>query len=388
MRPRVPKRKCILCGTALSASDCEGLLLHPDVGDKCGVVITDHLGISVDDEYEYADGKVWTRAAAVIDPNQPIEFGGAFFTVDGTPVGSLNGGIGDGPAFVSAEAGAKKLFEAAGLPYLGGSSGTRGWSSISAFQRCPYLWRAQHSGGKTLLGDAPGPEALEIGTLVHILLAVHYSQLIDPLYPLDPEAVRRFLQLVPVTPGFLEQAWQLFEGYRLWWGDESSWLTPLAVEEQVTDPRTGFSCRWDLVFRVNTPYETLLPGVYVTNHKTAGNAGAVTRDQWQNDGQILGEIDLYERLNYHKRWGQLRGACINLIIKTLSPQYLRSYVYPAKGILRDHRKSLAIWSAQMEMAKAADVYPRARAACITKFHGFCELFKHCAGADEPREIEP
>ncbi len=143
----------------------------------------------------------------------------------------------------------------------------------------------------------------------------------------------------------------------------------------------------DLVFRVEKPHENLLPGVFCVNHKTASDNGMVTREQWKNDGQILGEIDLYERLGYHKKWGQLRGACINLIIKTKSPQYTRSYVYPARGILRDHRKGLKIWSAAMDMAEATGIYPRARAACVTKFRGFCELHEHCAGADEPREIE-
>lgn len=376
---------CILCKTRLLPADIEGFFLHPDVGDKCGVVVTDRLGMSVDDKYEWADDKVWARAEEAPSPN-PIEFGGAMFTVDGIPMGGTDGGS----AFLGIDAAAKLLFEAANQPYLGGSSGPRGWSNVSAFQRCPYLWLQQYSGGDRLTGDAPGPEALEIGSMVHIFLAILYSQRIDPLYPLDPEAAHRFLQLAPVTPSFLTKAWELFEGYRLEYGAET-WMVPLAVEEQAVDPRTGQSCRWDLVFAVVEPYENLLPGVYVVNHKTASDNGQVTRDQWQNDGQVLGEIDLYERLGFHRRWakyGKLRGACVNLIIKTKSPQYTRSWIYPAPGILKDHRKGLAVWYAWMDVAAATNTYPRARAACITRYRTKCELFDHCAGADgSDREIE-
>ncbi len=382
-----PKRKCFLCKTVLMASAYADLFVHPP-SETCQVNVTDVVGISVDETYELdrVTNQVWSREAPAIDLSVPIEFGGAIFTVDGQPV--VAPGLSD-TAFLSIDAAARMLFEAVGQPYLGGSSGDRGWSSISTFQRCPYLWKDKYGGARSVLGDAPGPEALEIGSMVHLFLAVYYSQRIDPLFPFDAEAARRYLQLAPVTPAYLAAAWDLFEGYRLWWGDETSWMTPLAVEEQVVDPHTGASCRWDLVFRVNQPYENMLPGVYVCDHKTSSDNGLVTHAQWRNDGQILGEIDLYERLKFHKKWGPLRGACINHIVKTKTPQYNRSFVYPAKGILRDHRKGLQIWSAQMDLAEATGNYPRARAACITRFRGLCELFEHCSGADgsEPREIE-
>ncbi len=376
------KPKCVLCGAALVDSSTDGFLLHTDVAG-CEVVITDRLGVCVDDVYELIDGQVYERLVMAVTTPAPVDFSGVVYS-DGVPVAGH-----DASAFLSADAGARRLFDSINRPYLGGSSGSRGWSSVSTFQKCPYLWQVKYRGAKSLYNpDVPGPEALEIGSLTHLFLAIHYSQRIDPTYPVDPYAARRFLSLAPVTPAYLEAAWQLFDGYLAYWGDEA-WMTPLAVEELAVDPRSGFSCRWDLIFRVDAPFENMLPGIYVCNSKTAGDNSAVTRDQWKNDGQILGEIDLYQRLGYHRRFGPLRAACVNILIKTKVPQYTRSLVIPSKPILRDHHNSLRVWDAQMRLAEATGNYPRSRASCITRYRGFCELFDHCAGADGdlPREVD-
>lgn len=379
MRTRAPKRTCVLCRVALTSSTYDGLWLHPDV-DTCRVRVTDNLGISVDDQYVVEAGQLYATATEA--SAAPVEFGGAVFTTDGEVI------FDTASAFFSADTGAKRLFDQIEQPFLGGASGPRGWSSVSTFQRCPHLWKSKYGGGPRKFGEQPGPPALEIGSLTHLFLSIHYMQRINPLYPCDPEQAKRFLQLVPVTPNFIEEAWRLFDGHRAYYGDES-WMRPLAVEEQAVDPRSGFSCRWDLVFEVIEPYETLLPGVYVCNHKTGSANTLVSREEWRNDGQIFGEIDLYEQLGYHRRWGALRGAIVNRIVKTKAPQYQRIFVQPTKSVLKSHRKSLAIWSAAMATAEATGNFPQARAACVTRYQGLCELFDECAGStgDEPREIE-
>lgn len=366
MKTRTPKRKCFLCGGALTASPYAGFWLHPQ-SETCAVTVTDSLGLSVDDAFEVVDGQVYSREVAVEA------------AAVGVPGDIVIGGDAAG-AFFSAEAAAKRMFEAAELPYLGGSSGLRGWSSISTYQRCPHLWKEKYGGGVRARGDAPASASLEIGSLLHLFLAIHYSQRIDPQYPIDPEGAKRFLSLVPVTPEYLEEAWRLFDGHRAYYGAEE-WMTPLAVEELAVDPRTGFSCRWDLVFRIDAPHDDMLPGVWVCNHKSASRNDFVGREEWRNDGQVFGEIDLYQQLGYHRKWGPLRGNLINRIIKTNVPQYQRLQVMPIKAVLREHRKSLQVWSAQMDLAAATGVYPRARAACVTRYHGLCELFDVCAGGD-------
>jgi hypothetical protein len=375
MKTRSPKRKCLLCGGALLASPYATLWLHPQ-SDTCTVAVTDGIGISVDDTYEVIDGQVYGRDGT---PSEASAIAPGSFIV---------GNPGDG-AFFGADAAIKLLFESAELPFLGGMSGARGWSSISTFQKCPYLWKSKYGGKKADdENSAPKAPALEIGTLVHHFLAVHYMQRIDPQYPIDPESARRFLELAPVTPEFIQEAWRLFDGYRAYYGDES-WMTPLAVEHLAMDPRTGFSCRWDLVFRVDAPYESWLPGTYVLDFKTSSANTFVGQEEWRNDGQIFGEIDLYEQLGFHRRWGALRGAVVSRIIKTKVPQYHMVLVRPSKAVLKDHRKSLGVWTAQMDLAAATGNYVKSRAACVTRYMGLCEMFDHCAGGeiDAAREIE-
>ncbi len=382
-----PKPKlCILCKSPLAKTAWPTLFLHPTEG-ACTVRVTNALGMSVDDLY-FVDPTDNALCARVPDEGE------ATF---GAPVSE--GLIYDPSAesaFLSADAGIRRMFELAGLPMLGGMSGPRGWSSISTFQRCRYLWLSKYGNAPVVDESTPRFEALEVGTLTHLFVAVHYQQIIqsNPAtasaagpYPLTPEDAVRFLREAMVTPGYIDQAWALFEGYRFEYQDELSWMTPLAVEHLAVDPRDNASCRWDLVFRIDQPYQGLLPGVYVANTKTAGRNDLATREQWKNDGQILGEIDLYDRLRFEKLWGPRRGACINLIIKTKAPQYLRTWVNPGKGVLRNFRKDRAVWVAEMELAAATGMYPRSRASCVTQYHTLCELFDHCAGADAPREFD-
>jgi PD-(D/E)XK nuclease superfamily len=366
------RQKCILCDAPLVASKYDKLFLH-STSFGCAVVVTDHLGVSVDDDFEVIDGELFSKATSAV--TNTLNF------VD--PTGEVFV-LGEG-TYVSAEVGAKKMFEEVGVPFLGGSSGDRGWSSISTFQRCKYLWKQKY-GTDVEKTSAPKSAALETGSLTHLFLALRYSGRIHPDYPISPENAKDFLADAGVTPEYLDQAWRLYQSYNIAWGDES-WMTPLAVEELATDPHTKFSCRWDLVFRLDAPYKTMLPGVYVCDHKTSSDNGRVTRAQWFNDGGILGQVDLYNRLGYHRRWGTLRGACVNLIVKTKVPQFDRIFVYPPKSVLHDHHKSLRVWSAEMEVAEATGNYPKSRSACVTR--GLCDLHDHCRGADgsAPREIE-
>lgn len=382
MRAKKDKPKaCLLCGVALVATAWPTLYTHPIEG-TCTVRVTNALGLSVDDLYFIADddGQVYQRGEDVEDAPS---FGGPDLT-SGTVYDPTGGDV----AFLSADGGARRLFEHAGLPFLGGMSGLRGWSSISTYQTCPYLWKMQYGGGNkdVINPDMPKSESLEIGTLLHLFTAIHYQRIITPDYAISPEDAVTFLRHVLVTPAYVDYAWGLFEAYRLEYADELEWMTPLAVEHLAADPRDGVSCRWDLVFRIDRAHGGQLPGVYVCNTKTASDKGKTTMDQWHNDGQILGEVDLYSRLKYEKLWGPLRGACINLVIKTKVPQFHRTWVSPPKSVLRSHRYERAIWIAQMELAAATGLYPRSRASCVTKWRGLCQLFDHCAGADAPREF--
>lgn len=377
----------MLCHAPLQATEWDWLYLHPVV-DRCAVRVTNTVGLSIDDMYGVDDQGLYTKEVvtpdevAVMGLGSPGLSGYGEMTVDGYPIGNT----GEQQGFISIDAAAKRLFEAAGLPFLGGMSGLRGWSSISTYQLCPYLWRHKY-GGKPVVGDeTPKSEALEIGTMVHTLLAIYYSKVIDPEYKLNITDAYEGLKALMVTPAFLEHAWKLVQAYLIEHSQEFEWMRPLAVEYLAADPEDGTSCRWDLVFEMTKPMFGNLPGVWVSNLKTSSQNSRVTREQWKNDGQILGEVGLYQKLKYEKMWGKLRGACINIIVKTQVPQFFRSWVVPTKQQLRSHEYERGIWIAQMELAKATKLFPRSRTSCVTKWQGLCELFDHCAGADAPREI--
>lgn len=375
------QKKCLLCHAPLSATAWDWLYLHPEV-TTCSVRVTNTVGLSIDDLYGVDEQGVFMKQAAVVDDVAAMSLGEP--TVDGFTIGNTSGETG----FVSIDHAARQIFEAAGLPFLGGMSGPRGWSSISTYQLCPYLWHHTYGGGKVIVDEkTPKGEALEIGTIVHTLLAIHYSKIIDPAYPLTMEDAFAAMQKLLVTASWLAFAWKLVQAYLIEHSTELEWMKPLAVEYLAADPSDGTSCRWDLVFEMTKPMFGNLPGVYVCNTKTARDNSRVTREQWKNDGQILGEVGLYQKLKYEKRWGKLRGACINIIIKTTVPQFYRSWVYPTKQQLRSHEYERSIWIAQMELAKATGLFPRSRASCVTKWHGLCNLFDHCAGADAPRSFE-
>lgn len=376
---KAKSRTCLLCGTAVTPTAYEGLFLHaPEAG--CGVRVTNHLGLSIDDLYEVVDGEIFTLSRSVEDV-EVSAMAIAPMVIDGATAG--DGGATTG--FVSIDVASRRLFDNVGLPFPGGMSGLKGWSSISTFQACRYLWKQKY-GIKTAVDESiPKSEALEVGSIVHLLLAVHYSRIIDPAYPLTVEDTISALRALLVVPAYLDKAVSYVQGYFVEYHDELDWMRPLAVEHLATDPITGVSCRWDIVFEIIKPHRGQLPGVYVCNTKTARDAGRVTMEQWKNDGQILGEIDLYRRLKYEKRWGKLRGACINLIIKTQVPAYRRSWIHPSDAVLRNHVHDRAVWLAEMAMAEATGLYPRSRASCVTKY-GLCQLHDHCAGADAPREI--
>lgn len=386
-KPKVKPKVCLLCRAALVATAWPDILQHPP-SEACQVRVTNVLGLSIDEDYYVAeeDGQVYARESSV---DVAVPMASDIMAPAGPPIlalGDSEGGI------IAAEEGARLMFEQAGLPYLGGPSGLRGWSSISTFQRCPYLWNATYGSAQASIRrevdpTRPKAPALEVGTLLHLFTAIHYEKMIDAAYPLTPDDSVRFLRAVNVTPAHLDTAWALYEGYRREYADEHEYLTPLAVEHLAADPRDGISCRWDLVFRLDRPRNGQLPGVYVVNTKTASDMGQTTVAQWANDGQILGEIDLYHRLKYDKLWGPLRGACINLVVKTKVPQYNRVWVDPPKAVLRSQRHERRVWSAQLDLAVAQNLFPRARAACVTKWRGLCELFHHCAGADAPREFD-
>jgi hypothetical protein len=349
-----------------------------DETNDCGVRVTDALGISADEIYFVADdGQVYLTdeaaaaadAAAAEQAQVQVSTGPIYVIGEEAPPSES--------AWVSSKTATAQLFAAAGLEPLGGMSGLWGWSSLSTFQRCQHLWNVR-SGSRRPRADVPASEALEVGDITHVLLAIRYMRMMLPDYPLDPPGAIDYLRDALITPAHLDEAVRIFSAYEMFYGEED-YLTVLAVEHEVVDPRTGRSCRWDLVIRINRPFEGLLPGVFLVNHKTSSRDGKAVREGWRGDGQIIGEWDLYHLLRYDRRWGPARGICVNLIMRQKSPVLDRLWVMPSKSVVKDQQRATAYWTAQMAMAKSTGYYPRSRAACITRYGGLCEEYERCVG---------
>lgn len=341
----MPRSVCLLCEVDLLPGPDLSRQLHPDTID-CTVRLTDAWGVAVDDE--------------VLAQSKPAEPEG--FSISSFP-------------FVDEVL--EEIFDAAGIPRLGGMSSGRGWSSFSTFQRCPYAWERRYL-KKARPVFLVEPPALAVGSLIHTFLAVHYMQMIDASYPLTADIVNDRVKL-KCNPKFTEQAWKVFSGYRLYYKHEQ--ITPLAIEYDLKDPRSGESCRYDLIAYFPEWIAGRAPGTYLVEHKSAARFDQDTLEGWVNDGEVIGEVALWKKLGLDHRFGKLQGIIVNILGKQpKEPQYHRTLVSPDSWQIEQHLLDLKRWEGLIQLARSTGSFPRARQGCIGRY-GRCEWFDHCAHKD-------
>jgi len=337
------KTNCLLCDAPLEPLDVSHQT-HPKV-DDCLVRITDAWGVAIDEPIAQGSGKV---AAA-----EPMQLDITFFP------------------FVDEVLG--EIFEAAGLPRLGGMSSGRGWSSFSTFQRCPYAWNRRYvlKTRPTFLVESP---SLAIGSLIHTFLAVHYVRMMDASFPLTAEQVYDQAKR-KANPQFVEDSWRVFTAYRLFYTHEV--VQPLAIEHDLRDPRSGESCRYDGVFFYPESIAGRPPGTYIVEHKSASRFDNDTLEGWVNDGEVIGEVALWKRLGLDHRFGKLQGVIVNLLGKQKAPQFHRTVVSPESWQIDGHLDDLRRYEGLIQLARSSNNFPRARQGCIGRY-GRCDYFDHCA----------
>lgn len=336
------KPTCLLCGVALEALSDERQR-HPET-DDCDVRLTDAWGVAIVEDGEAAP-----------EPPEPLDIKTYPFVDE-----------------VLAE-----LFAKAGVPRLGGVSSGRGWSSVSTFQRCPHAWNLKYRQQKKpwILIESP---SLAIGSLIHTFLAAHYQQIIDAAYPLSPddiyEVTRRF-----ADPTFVEEAWRVFVAYRLYYQIEV--IQPLAVEYDLKDPRTGESCRFDLIAYFPETVADRLAGTWIIEHKSTSRFDGDTLEGWGNDGEVIGQVALWKRLGLDLRFGKLQGVIVNLLGKHKVPQFVRTLVAPESWQIEAHRDDLKKWEALIQLSASTNSFPRARSGCINRY-GRCSYFDECLSGED------
>ena len=342
---------CILCRCDLVETTTPGIFLHESV-EGCLVRVADGYGISLDEDYEVIGDDIYSKAALAEDQD-----------------------IIQLQSWKSIEEALGEIFTEAGLARLGGRSTGSGWSSVSLFQRCRHAWKRTYlkqDRNEAMLGGEVLP--LAVGILTHVYLALHYQRMMVKDYPLTPDDVNQRVRELGCDPAAFTEGWRLFTAYRLFYKNEN--MIPMAVEYNLVDPRNNDSCRYDLVayFPDETPGR--LPGTYVIEHKTASRFDQNTLEAWPGDGEILGQVALWDRLKLERKFGKLRGVLVNLIGKQKTPEFHRTLAAPTAFAIEQHLSDLKQSNAEIQLAKASGVFPRSRANCIGRF-GRCGFWGSC-----------
>ena len=255
------------------------------------------------------------------------------------------------------------------LPVVSGGSG-KGWSMWSTLERCPRAFYNKY------IAEIPRDDssALGVGGLVHALLAFWYSD--GERTPFDPVAFKTALLERNVNPESVYEAYRLFDAYCSYY--EEDYLTPLATEYTAKDPKTGNTCRYDMIAELHDPLPVgLTPGIYIVEHKTTAKSFTwEVREGWDLDGEILGEIALWERAGLDKIFGKLQGLIVNVIGKQKQPEFHRAFVWPQEKAAQRH---LAVLS-HLEVLRKGYVkkgsWPMYFQGCITRY-GKCDYYQHC-----------
>lgn len=354
----IRRDRCLLCRRELTPVEGSDVQEHPEAED-CLVRYTDEWGVSVevvfDDASEIVD-EPQGRRFVPSDDDDPIQIE-IFPYVD-----DILG----------------QFFDQYDLPRLGGASTGKGWSSFSTFEKCDYLWKLKYLDKRKPYIAIESP-AIAVGSLVHVYLALHYSGFVNglPYHGITADEAHAFVT-GKCNPLFTEEAWRLFAGYRLYYKFEK--VTPLALEHDLKDPRTGESCRFDMIAWIDGEMEGNKAGTWIVEHKTGQRFDHNFLEGWQNDGEVIGQVALWQRLGLDKRFGPLRGTMMNLLGKQKEARFHRTWIAPNSIRTQSHLDDLKRIEGLMNLAKATDSWPRKRANCIHRY-GRCDYYDHCAGMD-------
>lgn len=326
-------------------------------------VVNEHGG-SIDGAYERMGNEVYER-----EPDPGLLLGHQLFT----PVDeALN-----------------DIFDRAGVPRLGGTSGIEGWSSISEYQRCPYSWARSYLPSfspptNPAVVSLRNTYSLDTGSICHALLAIYYQRMLTPTgYPLTPKGTYEALRARSVDNRVLEEGWRLFSAYCLYYKNDT--LRPLWPERLFISPTSRRSCRVDLGVIETNGNHGHPAGLYLMDHKTAQRFDDSTLTGWYNDGGTIQQFDIFQECWEHdpelQKLGPVQGVIINLIGRQKEPDLHRVYVHPDPFQIEAHRQEVVYWQAHRNLARASMTFPRARAGCTTRY-GKCAHWDHCLTGEE------
>jgi intein/homing endonuclease len=152
--------------------------------------------------------------------------------------------------------------------------------------------------------------------------------------------------------------------------------TELAWSRVTSVVISGRSMMYDLT--VPGPHTFVANGIIT--HNSASRFDDATLTGWVNDGEVLGQVALWQRLGLDHRFGKLQGVIVNLLGKHKEPQFHRTTVSPESWQVDGHLDDLKRWEGLIQLSRATNNFPRARASCISRF-GKCDYFDACSSGE-------
>lgn len=285
------------------------------------------------------------------------------------------------PITTSVDTAIDKAFKVLGLPASAGGGPTQyGWHVVADWLRCPL--RAHLRYDRRVLASQESV-ALQVGSLVHALLAVqYYPGLSSPGH----DTILHEVEAAGAEPAVVSEALRLIHGYNDRVGLHGDAITNLgevlATEVEVTVPsnadstRDVYTARLDLVLRAKASGR-----IIILDHKTTAARTADVVDGWALNGGLLGGVWAANKsLAFRRQFAVPRGQTIsdlavNLIVKTKTPQYELFQYVVTRGMLAEFSRVLASATQLKRTYAWSRMYPRTF-SCIGRF-GRCEYWDYC-----------
>ena len=260
----------------------------------------------------------------------------------------------------------------ADLILTGGSAG-KGWSRYQTLQRCPrafqltYLNGPRDSGGTTMSG-------LTTGSGFHALAAAYYTD--------GKVLALQFWDAIKnqnIDPILSEEVERIFNGY-LDHYDGVDYIIPLAVEQTVVSDIYGWSCRYDLIARIDDPPLGVFPGIWAIDHKCMAIFDEPTLNGWDLDGEITGEATFWAGSPMEEKYGPLQGVMLNIVGKQKKPQkFHRTWMNYSKERQERHIANLQYWETVetgYRNAFEGKQWPQSNGNCVGRY-GKCGWYERC-----------
>lgn len=221
-----------------------------------------------------------------------------------------------------------------------------GWSSVSTYQICPYLF--QHKARAESYFTSAG-FSREVGNLVHWLMELRYES--GKILSVDTWGIKQALLELNTSASVIEEGIRVFEAYQSHYGpygENERYLRPLGVETEIMAESLKKTFRLDLYARF-TDHPTLPDGVYFIDHKTVSAYTDQWMRQWAKDGQVLTghHAALYGAIPIT----DYRGIIINGVGKQKkTPKFERVFCEPDPDKLAMFLEEVQLWDAQISFS--------------------------------------